>query len=100
MPGWNDQEFEKIIDDVLANDKALETLGKLSKVNNGIFRDTALVLEARYYERTAKFIEVVHNGQWQHKVISFLKKQGVAVDFSKVVDRTTYRAAIRTHGLP
>lgn len=32
------------------NDKALETLGRLSEVNNGIFRDTALILEARYYE--------------------------------------------------
>ena len=32
------------------NDKALDTLGKLAKVNNGIFKDTALILEARYYE--------------------------------------------------
>jgi len=32
------------------NDKALDTLGKLAKVNNGIFKDTALMLEARYYE--------------------------------------------------
>lgn len=32
------------------NDKALETLGKLSEVNNGVFRDTALILEARHYE--------------------------------------------------
>lgn len=32
------------------NDKALETLDKLANVENGIFRDTALVLEARYYD--------------------------------------------------
>jgi tetratricopeptide (TPR) repeat protein len=32
------------------NDKALDTLGKLAKVANGIFKDTALILEARYYE--------------------------------------------------
>lgn len=32
-------------------DKALSTLTKLSELNNGIFKDTALILEARYYER-------------------------------------------------
>ncbi|MBI5409288.1 MAG: tetratricopeptide repeat protein [Nitrospirae bacterium] len=32
------------------NDKALETLGKLAKVNSGIFKDTALLMEARHYE--------------------------------------------------
>jgi tetratricopeptide (TPR) repeat protein len=32
------------------NDKALQTLGSLAKVENGIFRDTALILEAQYYE--------------------------------------------------
>ncbi len=30
------------------NDKALDTLGRLGKVDNGIFKDTALVLEARH----------------------------------------------------
>ncbi|MBI4847632.1 MAG: tetratricopeptide repeat protein [Nitrospirae bacterium] len=34
------------------SDKALETLGNLAKVNQGIFRDTALMTEARYYEST------------------------------------------------
>ncbi len=34
------------------NEKALETLGKLAKIKNGIFRDSALVLEARHYETT------------------------------------------------
>lgn len=32
------------------NDKALEALGNLASVKNGIFRDTALHLEAKYYE--------------------------------------------------
>ena len=32
------------------NEKAIETLGKLAKIENGIFRDSALVLEARHYE--------------------------------------------------
>ena len=32
------------------NDKAFEALGKLAKVKGGIFKDTALVLEARYLE--------------------------------------------------
>lgn len=31
-------------------DGALDVLGKLARVNKGIFRDTALILEARYYE--------------------------------------------------
>jgi tetratricopeptide (TPR) repeat protein len=31
-------------------DKALAALGKLAGVDNGIFKDTALVLEARYYD--------------------------------------------------
>lgn len=34
------------------NEKALETLGKLGKIENGIFRDSALILEARHYETT------------------------------------------------
>ncbi len=34
------------------NEKALETLGKLAEIENGIFKDTALVLEARHYETT------------------------------------------------
>jgi tetratricopeptide (TPR) repeat protein len=32
------------------NDKALEALGRLAKVENGIFKDTALILEAQHYE--------------------------------------------------
>lgn len=42
------------------NDKALGALGKLGKVDGGIFRDTALVLEARYYTgagETAKALQ-------------------------------------------
>lgn len=48
------------------NDKALNTLGKLAGVDDGIFKDTALILEARYYEGTgekekalAKYREIV-----------------------------------------
>ncbi len=36
------------------NDEAIETLGALAQLENGIFRDTALVLEARYYETTGE----------------------------------------------
>lgn len=36
------------------NDKALETLGKFAKVESGIFRDTALIIEARYHEKTGQ----------------------------------------------
>ncbi|HDH53557.1 MAG TPA: tetratricopeptide repeat protein [Nitrospirae bacterium] len=32
------------------NDKALETLGRLAVVDKGVFKDTALILEAGYYE--------------------------------------------------
>ncbi len=32
------------------NDKALETLANLAKINNGAFKDTALLIEARHYE--------------------------------------------------
>jgi len=34
------------------NDKALDAVRKLSTLNKGIFRDTALILEARYYDGT------------------------------------------------
>ncbi len=33
------------------NDEALKTLGQLSEVDGGIFKDTALILEARYYDK-------------------------------------------------
>lgn len=33
-----------------SNDKALEVLGKLAQLKNGNFKDTALLMEARYYE--------------------------------------------------
>jgi tetratricopeptide (TPR) repeat protein len=33
------------------NDKAVETLDKLTGVDSGVFRDTALILEARHYEK-------------------------------------------------
>ncbi len=36
------------------NDKALDTLGELAKVDKGIFKDTALMLEAGYYERSGE----------------------------------------------
>jgi tetratricopeptide (TPR) repeat protein len=36
------------------NDKALETLDKLANVENGIFRDTALILQAGYYENAGE----------------------------------------------
>lgn len=36
------------------NDNALETLGKLAKVESGIFRDTALIIEARYHEKAGQ----------------------------------------------
>ncbi len=32
------------------NDQALEAINKLAVLNNGIFRDTALILEARYHD--------------------------------------------------
>lgn len=34
------------------SDKALEALANLAKIKNGVFRDTALSLEARHYEET------------------------------------------------
>ncbi|NOZ70263.1 MAG: tetratricopeptide repeat protein, partial [Deferribacteres bacterium] len=36
------------------NDKALETLARLAEIEDGAFKDTALVLEARYYERAGE----------------------------------------------
>ncbi len=42
------------------NDKALETLSRLGKVDRGIFKDTGLVLEARHYSsagETAKALQ-------------------------------------------
>jgi len=52
------------------NDKALDAIQKLSQVQGGIFRDTALILEARYYESTgdadkamARYKEIVDTFQ-------------------------------------
>lgn len=36
------------------NNEAMKTLGELSEVDNGIFKDTALILEARYYDKTGQ----------------------------------------------
>ncbi len=36
------------------NDKALETLDQLSEMAGGIFKDTALILEARYYDKAGQ----------------------------------------------
>jgi tetratricopeptide (TPR) repeat protein len=36
------------------NDEALKTLGQLSEVDDGIFKDTALILEARYYDKAGQ----------------------------------------------
>ncbi len=36
------------------NEKALETLGKLAKTENGIFGDSALILEARHFETSGE----------------------------------------------
>ncbi len=36
------------------NDAALKTLGQLSEVDGGIFKDTALILEARYYDKAGQ----------------------------------------------
>lgn len=41
------------------NDKALDTLAKLGKVNSGIFKDTALVYEARYYESAGEAVKAL-----------------------------------------
>ncbi|UCH79609.1 MAG: tetratricopeptide repeat protein [Nitrospiraceae bacterium] len=52
------------------NDKAIEAINTLSSLNNGIFRDTALILEARHYDRIgdddkalAKYREIVDTFQ-------------------------------------
>lgn len=52
------------------NDRAIEAINTLSSLNNGIFRDTALILEARYYDRTgdddkalARYREIVDTFQ-------------------------------------
>ncbi len=41
------------------DDEALETLDTLSKFKGGIFRDTALILEARMYEAAGKHEDAV-----------------------------------------
>ena len=45
--------YQKLLSSYLKtnqNDKALATIGELANIDGGIFRDTALILEARYYE--------------------------------------------------
>ena len=45
--------YQKLVSSYLKagqSDKALATISELAKVDNGVFRDTALILEARYYE--------------------------------------------------
>lgn len=41
------------------NEKALDLLGRLRKVNGGIFKDTALVYEARYYESAGESVKAL-----------------------------------------
>ncbi len=52
------------------NDRALDAINKLSSLNNGIFRDTSLILEARHYESSgdsdkamARYREIVDTFQ-------------------------------------
>lgn len=66
------------------NDKAFEALGKLAKVSGGIFRDTALVLEARYLESAGetekslqKYLELASeypDSMWRGEAASKLPK--------------------------
>ncbi len=43
------------------NDKALESIDKLAKVENGIFKDTALIIEARFYESIGESEKALEN---------------------------------------
>jgi tetratricopeptide (TPR) repeat protein len=65
--------------------KAIETLESLSKLNNGIFKDTALGLQARYYEAAGdqgksqeKYKEIVKlfpNSSWSAEAKAKIPKE-------------------------
>jgi tetratricopeptide (TPR) repeat protein len=69
------------------NEKALETLGKLAKTENGIFGDSALVLEARHYESSGEKEKAL--GKYRELIASFPASPWSAEASSKITAAET-----------
>lgn len=68
------------------NDKALDAVRKLSTLNKGIFRDTALILEARYYDSIGDADKAT--ALYQEIVATFQSSPWSAEAASKIVTAT------------
>ena len=47
-----------------------------------------------------RFAEVIHNKQWQSKIIKFLADNGVSLEIEKLFTAKDYREFLRKHGIP
>jgi len=68
------------------NDKALDAVRKLSTLNKGIFRDTALIIEARYYDSIGDADKAM--ALYQEIVATFQSSPWSAEAASKIVTVT------------
>ena len=68
------------------NDKALDAIRKLSTMNKGIFRDTALILEARYYDSSGDADKAM--AMYQEIVDTFQSSPWAAEAASKIATAT------------
>lgn len=81
------------------NDKALETLDELANLENGIFMDTALMLEARHYERAGQnekaldiykeLISLFPNSPWSAEARAKITPKGKAEESTEEATEET-----------
>ncbi|MBI5665420.1 MAG: tetratricopeptide repeat protein [Nitrospirae bacterium] len=72
-------------------DKAINILGKLAGIDNGIFKDTALVLEARLYEETGdkvKALEKYKEIMTKHPASPWSNEAGARVSAEEAKNKT------------
>jgi tetratricopeptide (TPR) repeat protein len=72
------------------NEKALETLGKLAKIENGIFGDSALILEARHFAASGEKEKAM--GKYRELIINFPASMWTAEANSKVTADETAKS--------
>jgi tetratricopeptide (TPR) repeat protein len=81
------------------NDKALDIIKRLAEVEGGIFKDTALILEARYYEKTGqsekaleKYREIIT--QFPGSIWGAEAGSKVAIEEAKKTDKLSEEAEV------
>ncbi len=72
------------------NEKALKTLGKLAKIENSIFRDSALILEARHFESSGEKEKAM--GKYRELIIDFPSSIWTAEANSKITADETAKS--------